>query len=249
MNELHERFGAWLAAGASGEPPRDVALHASGCAECLARAAAFDTLAAVDPGAAGPPPVLAAASAVDEPGLALRVLRIGAGATAVVLLSLAVGFALSSRLSSPPTTLADAPEPSGSTHVQPAEGVLSGQGGPTATAFATITASASASASASAAATPVPEGEPVDAPTPVPTRRPTITPDPIETPRPSATVTRTPTPSPSASASSTPTTAPSPTPPPTPVPTPAPTPVPTPQPTPEPTPAPTPTPVPTDPGG
>jgi hypothetical protein len=57
MTDLHDRFRAWLDDGPSGELPRDLALHASGCPACLQRAAALDALLAIDVGAAPMPPV------------------------------------------------------------------------------------------------------------------------------------------------------------------------------------------------
>ena len=53
--ESHERFREWLAAGAEGDPPRDLAVHASVCPECQQSMAALDRLAAIDPGKAGAP--------------------------------------------------------------------------------------------------------------------------------------------------------------------------------------------------
>ena len=53
--DSHERFREWLAAGAEGDPPRDLAVHASVCPECQQSMAALDRLAAIDPGKAGAP--------------------------------------------------------------------------------------------------------------------------------------------------------------------------------------------------
>ncbi len=55
MNQAHARFQEWLAAGANGEPLRDLAVHASVCAICQRAIAAFDRLAAIDPGRSGMP--------------------------------------------------------------------------------------------------------------------------------------------------------------------------------------------------
>jgi hypothetical protein len=55
MNEAHQRFRDWLQAGAEGDPPRDVAVHASVCPECRRSIAALDLLAVVDPGLASMP--------------------------------------------------------------------------------------------------------------------------------------------------------------------------------------------------
>ena len=51
----HQRFHEWLAAGAEGEPPRDLAIHASVCAGCQESIAALDRLAMVDSGRAAMP--------------------------------------------------------------------------------------------------------------------------------------------------------------------------------------------------
>ena len=49
MNDLHDRFGSWIAAGSPDELPRDVAVHASGCEACMLGAAAMDALASSIP--------------------------------------------------------------------------------------------------------------------------------------------------------------------------------------------------------
>ena len=55
MNQAHQRFHDWLTAGAEGDPPRDVAVHASVCPECRASIASLDRLATVNPGMASMP--------------------------------------------------------------------------------------------------------------------------------------------------------------------------------------------------
>lgn len=55
-DDLHERFVGWLLAGAEGDPPRDVAIHAALCPECGRWIAAQDALAGIDPGRAPLPP-------------------------------------------------------------------------------------------------------------------------------------------------------------------------------------------------
>jgi hypothetical protein len=55
MNEAHRRFREWLTGGAEGDPPRDVAVHASVCAECNSWIAALDLLSVVDTGRASMP--------------------------------------------------------------------------------------------------------------------------------------------------------------------------------------------------
>src|SRR5688500_20028148 len=91
MDDLHDRFDDWLAGGAEGEPPRDLAVHASGCDACLRSLAAVDSLQAIDIGAASLPPLGTVAPAGRE-SLA-RTLRYAVGAVAVVLLggSVAIG--------------------------------------------------------------------------------------------------------------------------------------------------------------
>src|SRR5439155_13548942 len=55
-DDPHGRFQAWLPDGAGGDPPRDLALHASLCATCMDRVAAHDALARIDVGRAPLPP-------------------------------------------------------------------------------------------------------------------------------------------------------------------------------------------------
>ena len=60
----HIQLEEWLVDGAANDPPREMAFHASMCDECLSRLNAFDSLAAVDVGAAGSPPPLIAPTRV-----------------------------------------------------------------------------------------------------------------------------------------------------------------------------------------
>jgi hypothetical protein len=60
MTDLHAQLEAWLVDGAIGDPPREIAVHATLCESCTARLGAFDALALIDVGAAGSPPPLAA---------------------------------------------------------------------------------------------------------------------------------------------------------------------------------------------
>lgn len=55
MNEAHQRFHDWLTAGADGDPPRDIAVHASVCAGCRQSIEALDLLAGVNTGLASMP--------------------------------------------------------------------------------------------------------------------------------------------------------------------------------------------------
>ena len=240
MNELHDEFHAWIAAGAGGDPPRDVALHASGCDVCLRLATSFDALFAIDLGLAPPPPVRAApvSSLSSRP---IRIARSAAAAVAVMLV-IGAGAIVGANAFQPRVTDAVA-------DVTPApilEGVLGGAGGPSLTPSPTHSPAASASAEASASPTPTATPRPVTAnATPNPTMGggpPPASAIPA-TPLPTARPTAAPTSAPSVGPTPVP---PTPAPTPTPVPpTPAPTPTPTPTPTPEP-PPPTPEPTPTD---
>jgi len=96
---LHERFLAWLEAGAQDEPARDLALHASVCLECARWVAAHDALAAIDPGRAPLPPSRPAAIAL--PGGPRRTARLAAAVSLVVVLGLigaGAGEVLSGRI-------------------------------------------------------------------------------------------------------------------------------------------------------
>ena len=243
MTDLHQRFDAWLAAAAPGDPPRDIALHASGCAECLDRAAAMDALVAVDPGHAPDPPLLDAASPARAATTPL--VRGALGVTALGLLGAAVLVGGGSLLSG--AGGGDATSPSG-----PNEGVLGAAGapsstpGPMLTPTATPTPSESAATpsverTASASPSPTDDAASEPQPTPPPTPAPVVQPP---APAPATPAPRPPTPRPTPSSTPRPSATPNPTPEPTPEPTPIPTPEATPEPTPEP---PEPTPTPTDP--
>ncbi len=64
MTDSHQLIEAWLAEGAIGDPPRELAVHATVCASCARRIGAFDSLAAVNVAAAGSPPPLTAPSPI-----------------------------------------------------------------------------------------------------------------------------------------------------------------------------------------
>ncbi|HET6657290.1 MAG TPA: hypothetical protein VFG61_05295 [Gaiellaceae bacterium] len=224
MTDLHETFRTWLVAGAHDALPRDVALHASACPDCLRTVAAFDTLAGVDPGAAPEPHVTAPATRLWTPR-ALLVARGAAGVAAVALIA-AAGFVAAGALFGQPSDALTAARQS-----PQGEGVLGNQGGPSASATPSesaraATESPSPTAEQSASVEPIPEDNPpmgggpppISTLRPTPTPRPTIAPTSAATPRPTSGVTPTPVP-------------------PTPVP-PTPTPIP---PTPEITPTPLPT--------
>jgi hypothetical protein len=223
MNELHDEFDAWIAAGARGDPPRAVAMHASGCDACLHLAASFDALLAIDPGLAPPPP-LRAAPVSPLSSAPMRIARSAAAAVAVMLV-IGAGAIVGANVFRPPLTdvVADV------TPAPIAEGVLGAAGAPSLTpsasgsASATASPSGEASASASPTATPRPViaavtpnptmgGGPPPASavpaTPVPTPR--VTPAPT-TPAPAPSVApATPTPAASATPSPSPTSTPTP---------------------------------------
>ncbi len=151
MNEAHRRFQEWLAAGADGEPPRDLAVHASVCADCQRSIAALDRLAAIDPGRA---PMPAARETVPEPQKgAVRMGRVVGAAAGVLFSAVILGIGASQLISlsrsgqiaqatpTPGQSLTNTPEP---------------------TLFAT----------------PVPTAEPTPIPTPIPTPEPTPPPPP-----------------------------------------------------------------------
>ena len=90
MNEAHRRFREWLTGGAEGDPPRDVAVHASVCAECSSWIAALDLLSAVDTGKASMP-----AEPVGREHSRLVVGVRLAGATAVLFSAAILGVGVS----------------------------------------------------------------------------------------------------------------------------------------------------------
>ena len=231
MTDLHDRFSAWLANGARVDLPRDAALHASACEVCLRRAAAFDALLAIDPGAVALP-AFDARTRRSVPAT-VRAARMASGVVAVVALAAAVGIGAGAVLDGRGES-----RESQATPTPLGEGVLGGAGGPSATPDdASPSDSAEASASTSPGASEEPEASGVAATTPIPrasnpvvffTPRPTATiAPPVGTPRPSSSVgaSAPPTPVPSTPSTPAPTVAP------TPVATPVPTPVPTPTPT------------------
>ena len=97
MNEAHRRFQEWLAAGADGEPPRDLAVHASVCADCQRSIAALDRLAAIDPSRAAMP---AARETVPEArGGAVRMGRLVGAAAGVLFSAVILGIGASQLIS------------------------------------------------------------------------------------------------------------------------------------------------------
>jgi hypothetical protein len=200
--DLHERFDDWLADGADGEPPRDLALHASTCDDCMRAVAVVESLQAIQVGAAELPP-LRFGGGRPRP---FRVARLAIGALAAVLLGVSIAIGASGMFSPAPSAV-------GPTE-SPAERVLAGAPDdeatdrspsptPTRSASATPTPSPSATPTGSpdptaapaqtqAPRTPVPQPPPPTAapPTPAPTAAPTVAPTstpPTPSPSPSPT--------------------------------------------------------------
>jgi hypothetical protein len=90
--DSHDLLEAWLAEGADGDPPREVAVHAAVCDSCARRLGAFDAMGLVDVAAAGSPPPVPARSRVDV-GLAWA--RVGAAIAGTVVAGILVVFAAS----------------------------------------------------------------------------------------------------------------------------------------------------------
>lgn len=147
MNDAHRRFPEWLASGAPGEPPRDAALHASVCPECLAKVAALDALTGVDPGRALLPASRAALHPTRGSDLA-RVARFAGVSVGVVLAAGLVGVGASQLLAGRVATGGPGPTP---TPRLPAGEVLGATGTPAVTS--------------SSAASPTPAGTPTEGPT------------------------------------------------------------------------------------
>jgi len=213
MNEGHQRFQDWLTAGAEGDPPRDLAVHASVCTTCQQSIAALDQLAVVNTGLASMPgtPTGRERSRVVMAGRLV-------GATAVLFSAAILGVGVSQLIgvqrSGGPAAQATA-SPSAN------QGVL----GETATPQPSPSGQATPSI---AQETLTPLGTPLPTHAPLATTKPwRPPPTPIPTAPPTA-----PPPTPIASLSGTPIPSESPTPVPTatPTPTPTPTPVPTPVP-------------------
>lgn len=249
----HHRFTDWLASGASGEPPRDLAVHAASCPECQSRIAAMDALAMVDLGLAGLPEEQSKASGVAWPYLARRGAMSASGLAAVIAVAF-IGwrFFLAPEVgvgidSSPTQVILG-----GASSLQPsatpgADGSLVPGSTPGATPPDTPGATIPPFGPTPPLGPPAPGQPPFvpGSPTsgPLPTFGPGVTPAPTTGPGPSQPPpTQPPTPPPTQPPPTQPPTpppTPQPTPPPTPRPTPPPTPPPTPQPTPPPTPEPT----------
>jgi hypothetical protein len=86
----HHLLEDWLADGAVGDPPREVAVHAAVCDACARRLGAFDGLALVDVTAAGSPPPLPARGRF---AIGLAWARAGTAVAGAVLAGIIVVFA------------------------------------------------------------------------------------------------------------------------------------------------------------
>jgi hypothetical protein len=244
----HARFEAWLLAGGATDLPRDVALHASVCPGCGSSIAAFDALAAIDPGRAMPPPSRGIHGARnDARGVAWVRMLVPVGGVVTAGVLVAVGIAqvapgAPGGLGSDPSTTQDVLGATGRPDATSPDatglfgGELSQSPKPSpAGTFPTATSSAQPTQ---------PGTDPSVGPTAVPTARPTGTqtsaPTATASPSVGPTATGSPSVAPTATASPSPSSTPAATPTPSPTPTSAPTPTPTPQPTPTPEPTPSP---------
>ncbi|MEX1072384.1 MAG: fibronectin type III domain-containing protein [Chloroflexota bacterium] len=221
MTEAHDRFREWLAAGAEGEPARDLAVHASVCAACRQSMAALDLLTIVDPGRAGGPSTEFVSARAGLAGAGRLTTAIAGAVLGAVIVGIGASQLIALTRSGPGGPVAQA-------STTPDQGLLGATQTP-----GTTDPVPSGNESPGIELTPASTAGPAGA-TPRPTPRST----PGSTPGSTAVPTSSATPSPGSSASSSPSSAP----------TPTPTPTPTPVPTPVPTPTPTPTPAPTEPG-
>jgi hypothetical protein len=205
--DLHHRYGAWLRAGAAGDPPRDVALHAAHCPSCRRATAAMDHLLLIDTGRAPLPP----SRAVMAPRGAPVGLRVFAGVAAGIVVVAAGAWAGMSAM----TPEGIGAGPGDETPDQEVLGGVIGGADATPTPVASDPTVAPASEAASVSPSSSATGS-------APTAAPQIPPPPtlpgIQSPAPTPRLTASPRPTRS----------------PSPVPTVAPTPVPTPEPTPTP---------------
>jgi hypothetical protein len=205
VSELHSRFAAWVSEGAGDDLPRDLAVHAWGCPECLALASSLDALHAIDVGAAPEPPVLPSRRTI-APG-AVRIGRAVAGLASIGFLVAAIVVGTGLLDPAPAEVVGEIETPMAIASASVAEGVL---GGVPETPGSTTSPTSSPTLAATLP-TPAPTAVPVIGPIPTPTPAPA---PPIGTP--ASTPTASPRPP---TAAPTPTIAPTPTPPPPPTPT------------------------------
>ena len=205
----HRRFAEWLLATSDEDPPRDLAVHASVCADCQRQIAALDMLTGIELAGAGIPP-LHTGPMERRMGATGRVAVAMGGVVAVA----AIGVG-SWRLVEVSGIGAPASE-------SPTQAVLGNTGQPVATMEPSVSVAMSVAAAPSASPAPRATPQVVSTPgvTPV-TLPPAATVRPTSAPTSAPTRTPRPTPAPS---TPTPTATPTPTTPPTPTATPSPTP-------------------------
>jgi hypothetical protein len=215
MNEAHQRFHDWLTAGGEGDPPRDVAVHASVCSGCQRSIDAIDLLAGVNTGLASMP---AEPIGREHGRLALAGRLIGA--TAVIIGATILGVGVSQLIGSQ--------HPSGGVaqaSPTPGQDVLGGTSSSHPSSEATAGADVTPRETLTPLGTPSP-GHPHTGVTPIPwrsaaptlaaTNAPSFSPIPTAAPSDTPTPTAVPTDTPSPTDSPTPTPIPTVTPPPPP---------------------------------
>jgi hypothetical protein len=198
MNEAHRRFHDWLSSGAEGDPPRDLAVHASVCDGCRQSIAAFDRLAGINPGLASMP----AEPTGRERGAFATAGRLFV-ATAVLLSAAVLGVGVSQLIGverngegvARATPTPDQNVLGGTATAQPSQGAAPASAGETLTPLGT----------------PNPTTRPRPGATAVPWH-PAPTPIPTAVPTPSTSATGLPTPTPTDSGTPLPTASPTPTP-------------------------------------
>ena len=179
MMEAHGRFGAWLTAGADGDPPRDLAVHASVCAGCRQSIAALDLLIRVDPGLAGIPPLVP----FRPPSPLVRAGRLASVGAGVVIGAVILGVGASQLIAG---LRGGPPGPVAVASPTPDQGILAGTQTPAPTSSPVPSTSVPSSVGT---LSPLPTSRPTARPTPRPTSAPTPVPIPTETPLPTVTPT------------------------------------------------------------
>jgi hypothetical protein len=200
MNEAHRRFHDWLSSGAEGDPPRDLAVHASVCDGCRQSIAAFDRLAGINPGLASMP----AEPTGRERGALATAGRLFV-ATAVLLSAAVLGVGVSQLIGvernggavARATPTPDQNVLGGTATAQPSQGTTPSSAGETLTPLGTPNPTARPRPGATAvpwhpAPTPIPTAVPtpstsatgLPSSSPVPSDTETPTPTPTETPIP-----------------------------------------------------------------
>jgi Fibronectin type III domain len=125
MTDSHHLLDAWLIEGAVGDPPRELAVHASVCDSCARRLGAFDSLAGVDVGAAGSPPPIRPPTRV---AVAMAWARLGTAVAGTVVAGILIVFGATQLVGFMGTL---SPAPSGGVAVASLSGAVAGNtGGP-----------------------------------------------------------------------------------------------------------------------